>query len=160
MPAVTLTDDERESTTSVRLVYTEGAGRTTTGDPLAPQPGDGVARSTLSDGRHLDLTFQVRDDRRSDGTPVLGSTDGTLYNTTDPGLVQDTVRGTATFAGEEYTDTASDDVLIIDQPLNVSVAKDWTGGPISVPPTATPAELYPSTTVSIVGTNESAAKVD
>lgn len=160
MPAVTLTDDERESTTSVRLVYTEEAGRTTTGDPLAPQPGDGVARSTLSDGRHLDLTFQVRDDRRSDGTPVLGSTDGTLYNTTDPGLVQDTVRGTATFAGEEYTDTASDDVLIIDQPLNVSVAKDWTGGPISVPPTGTPAELYPSTTVSIVGTNESAAKVD
>ncbi|WP_313662613.1 DUF5979 domain-containing protein [Cellulosimicrobium cellulans] len=160
MPAVDLTTDEQASTTSVRLVYTESPDRGTS-DPLAPQPGDGVARSTLADGRHLDLTFEVRDYKRSDpSAPVLGSTNGTLYNTADPGLVNDTARATGTFDGTDYTDTDDDDVLIIDQPLNVTVAKDWTGGPISVPPTGTPAEFYPTTDVVVTATNASAAKVD
>ncbi|WP_265523596.1 DUF5979 domain-containing protein [Oerskovia flava] len=158
-PGYTLTADEQAAATSVRLTYTENPDRAVT-DPLAPQPGDGVARSTQADGRHLDLTFEVRDDKRSDGSPVLGSTQGTLYNTDDPGLVNDTARGTATFDGDEYTDVDDDDVLIIDQPLNVTVAKDWTGGPISVPPPGTPLEFYPTTTVTVAGTNASAAKVD
>ncbi|WP_278235606.1 DUF5979 domain-containing protein [Isoptericola sp. AK164] len=161
MPGVDLTDAEVESTVSVRVVYTESPSRSATpADPTEPAAGDGVARSTQADGRHLDLTFQVRDTKRSDGSPVLGSTNGTLYNTSDPGLVNDTARGTATFDGDEYTDVDDDDVLIIDQPLNVAVAKEWTGGPISVPPPGTPAQFYPSTTVSITGTNASNAKVD
>ncbi|MFC7876885.1 DUF5979 domain-containing protein [Isoptericola sp. NPDC057391] len=161
MPAVNLTAAEQESTTSVRIVYTESPSRSTTpDDPTEPAVGDGVARSTLSDGRHLNLTFQVRDYKRSDGEPVLGSTNGTLYNTDDPGLVNDTARGTGTFDGNDYTDTDDADVLIIDQPLNVTVNKDWTGGPISVPPPGTPTGFYPSTTVTITGTNASAAKVD
>jgi len=102
----------------------------------------------------------VRDDKRSDGSPALGSTNGTIYNTADPGLVNDTAQGTATFNGEEFTAVDDDNVLIIDQPLNVGVTKDWTGGPISVPPSETPSEFYPSTNVVITGTNESAAKVD
>ncbi|ACQ79028.1 conserved repeat domain protein [Beutenbergia cavernae DSM 12333] len=158
-PGYTLTADEQEAATSVRLTYTESPSRTTD-DPLAPQPGEGVARSTAADGRHLNLTFQVRDFKRSDGTPALGSTNGTIYNTDDPGLVNDTARGTATFDGEDFIADDDDNVLIIDQPLNVGVAKDWTGGPISVPPSDTPAEFYPSTDVVITGTNESAAKVD
>ncbi|WP_106269111.1 MULTISPECIES: DUF5979 domain-containing protein [Isoptericola] len=161
MPAVALTAAEQESTVSARVVYTESPSRSATpADPTAPAAGDGVARSTQADGRHLDLTFDVRDDKRSDGSPALGSTNGTIYNTTDPGLVNDTARGTATFDGDEYTDTDDDDVLIIDQPLNVTVAKDWTGGPISVPPPGTPTQFYPSTTVTITGTNASNAKVD
>ncbi|MFJ2297625.1 DUF5979 domain-containing protein [Oerskovia paurometabola] len=159
-PGYTLSPEEQASATSVRLTYEESPDRTTTGDPTAPQPGDGVARSTLADGRHLDLTFQVRDDKRSDpSAPVLGSTQGTLYNSTDPGIVLDTVRGTGTFDTTQYTDTDTADVLIIDQPLNVTVAKDWTGGPISVPPSDTPAQFYPTTDVTIAGTNASAAKV-
>lgn len=159
-PGYTLTADERTSATSVRLTYEESPDRTTTGDPTAPQPGDGVARSTLADGRHLNLTFQVRDVKRSDpAAPVLGSTHGTLYNTTDPGIVLDTVRATGTFDSNQYTDTDGADVLIIDQPLNVTVAKDWTGGPVSVPPSDTPAQFYPTTEVTIAGTNASAAKV-
>jgi uncharacterized repeat protein (TIGR01451 family) len=159
-PGYTLTAQEQASATSVRLTYTESPTRTT-GDATAPQPGDGVARSTFADGRHLNLTFEVRDERRSDGSPVLGSTNGTIYNLPDdPGMVRDTARGTATYEGEEFTNTDFDDVLIIDQPLNVSVDKTWDGGPISVPPEGTPAEFYPSTTVTVTGTNESAAKVD
>ncbi|GAA1988671.1 hypothetical protein GCM10009718_27800 [Isoptericola halotolerans] len=158
-PGYTLTEAEQESATSVRLTYVESPTRGT-GDPVAPQPGDGVARSTQSDGRHLDLTFQVRDTKRSDGSPALGTTNGTVYNAGDAGLVNDTARGTATLGESEYTDVDDDDVTIIDQPLNVAVAKDWTGGPISVPPAGTPAALYPSTTATITGTNTSAAKVD
>lgn len=160
-PGYTLTPQEQEDATSVRLTYTESPSRSATpSDPLAPAAGDGVARSTQADGRHLDLTFDVRDDKRSDGSPALGSTNGTLYNTDDPGLVNDVAEGTATFDGEEFTDADDDNVLIIDQPLNVTVTKDWTGGPISVPPPDTPAEFYPSTTVTVTGTNASNAKVD
>ncbi|MFD7307929.1 DUF5979 domain-containing protein [Promicromonospora sp. NPDC059942] len=159
-PGYTLTAGERAAATSVRLTYDESPSRTTGTDPTTPQPGDGVARSTQADGRHLQLTFEVRDERRGDGSPVLGSTNGTIYNTTDPGLVNDTVRADATFRGDVYTDTADADVLIIDEPINAGVTKTWTGGPISVPPSGTPAQFYPSTTVSITGTNESLARVD
>ncbi|MBM7818049.1 hypothetical protein JOE63_000526 [Cellulosimicrobium cellulans] len=160
-PGYTLSAAEQESATSVRLTYTESPSRSTNpADPLAPAAGDGVARSTQADGRHLDLTFKVRDYKRSDSSPALGSTNGTLYNTGDPGLVNDIAEGTATFDGEEFTDADDDDVLIIDQPLNVTVTKDWSGGPISVPPPGTPAEFYPSTTVTVTGTNASNAKVD
>ncbi|TDE98812.1 LPXTG cell wall anchor domain-containing protein [Occultella glacieicola] len=160
-PGYTLDPDlEQPNATAVRLTYSESENRGTD-DPLAPQPGDGVARSTQADGRHLNLTFEVRDYRRGAPTePVLGSTNGTIYNTDDPGLVNNTARATGTFEGVDYTDVDDDNVLIIDQPLNVTVAKDWTGGPISVPPPDTPADAYPSTTVTITGTNASAAKVD
>src|SRR5690606_29272215 len=159
MPAVPLTGPEQASTLSARVVYTESPSRGT-GDPLAPQPGDGVARSTMADGRHLNLTFEVRDAKRSDGSPALGSTNGTIYNTADPGLVLDTARATGTLDGTTYTDADGAEVLIIDQPLNVAVAKEWTGGPISVPPAETPHEFYPTTDVVVTGTNTSAAKVD
>ncbi|MFE5335020.1 DUF5979 domain-containing protein [Isoptericola sp. NPDC056573] len=162
MPEVLLTEVEQESTLSVRVVYTESSTRTDDpADPTTPAAGDGVARSTRADARHLNLTFQVRDYKRSDGDPVLGAVHGTQYNVPDePGLVNDTARGTATFDGDEYTDTDDADVLILDRPLNVSVAKDWDGGPISVPPAETPDEFYPSTTVTVTGTNESNAKVE
>lgn len=159
-PGYTLSAEERASATSVRLTYVESPTRTAGGDPTAPQPGEGVARSTLDDGRHLQLTFQVRDERRSTGEPVLGSTNGTIYNTADPGLVNNTVEAAATYQGETYTDRDADEVLIIDRPINVSVDKEWTGGPVSVPPADTPAQFYPSTDVVIRGTNESLARVD
>ncbi|KQR10544.1 DUF5979 domain-containing protein [Cellulomonas sp. Leaf334] len=158
-PGYTLSADESADATAARLTYVESPSRTTD-DVLAPQPGDGVARSTQADGRHVQLTFQIRDDRRSDGSPVLGSTNGTLYNTPDAGLVSDVAQGTATFDGEQYTDSDDATVLIIDQPINVGTDKTWTGGPISVPPEGTPAAFYPSTTVTVTGTNESLARVD
>ncbi|PFG44653.1 hypothetical protein ATJ88_3389 [Isoptericola jiangsuensis] len=158
-PGYTLTADEREQATSVRLTITESPDRTSS-SLLAPQPGDGVARSTLADGRYVDLTFEVRDTKRSDGSPALGSTNGTLYNTGEPGLVNDTVEEVGTYDGQDYTDVGGDDVLIIDQPLNVAVSKDWDDGPISVPPLGTPLDAYPTTVARITGTNASNAKVD
>ncbi|GEK20816.1 DUF5979 domain-containing protein [Cellulomonas xylanilytica] len=158
-PGYTLSADESADATSARLTYSESPSRTTD-DLLTPQPGDGVARSTLADGRHVQLTFQIRDDRRSDGSPVLGSTNGTIYNTTDAGLVNDVAQGTATFEGDDYVDSDDATVLIIDQPINVGIDKTWTGGPISVPPPGTPAAFYPTTVVTVTGTNESLARVD
>ncbi|HWJ85107.1 MAG TPA: DUF5979 domain-containing protein, partial [Cellulomonas sp.] len=160
-PGYTLSPDEQRDATAVRLVYVESPSRVVTADPTAPQPGDGVARSTQTSGRHIELTFKVRDYKRSDPTaPVLGTTHGTMYNSDDAGEVHDEASGTATFEGDDYTDTDGDDVLILDRPLNVSVTKDWTGGPLSVPPDGTPAEFYPSTNVVINGTNASGAKVE
>nr|WP_225224318.1 DUF5979 domain-containing protein [Cellulomonas sp. JH27-2] len=166
-PGYTLTAAEQADATSVRLTYTESPNRAANpSDPTVPAAGDGVARSTQADGRHLDLTFQLRDDRRSDGSAVLGSTNGTIYNNDgDPGLVTDTARGTATFTrpdgtSVERTDTDADDVLIIDEPINVEITKEWTGGPLSVPPEGTPLSAYPSTHAILTATNNSVARVD
>ncbi|MFB7796893.1 DUF5979 domain-containing protein [Isoptericola sp. NPDC056134] len=166
-PGYTLTADEQESATSVRLTYTESPSRAQfPADPTVPAQGDGVARSTQADGRHLDLTFQLRDDRRSGG-PALGRDQGEIYNNPDdPGLVTNTARGTATFnppdGGDPVTrtDTDADDVLIIDEPINVGIDKEWTGGPLSVPPEGTPYEDFPTTNVTITGSNNSVARVD
>ncbi|MBD5786099.1 hypothetical protein IF650_07890 [Cellulosimicrobium terreum] len=166
-PGYTLTADEQEDATSVRLTYTESPTRAAfPADPTQPAAGSGVARSTQVDGRHLDLTFQLRDDRRSGG-PALGRDQGEIYNNPDdPGLVTDTARGTATFnppdGGDpvERTDTDADDVLIIDEPINVGIDKEWTGGPLSVPPEGTPYEDFPTTVVTITGSNNSVARVD
>ncbi|MEN5074621.1 DUF5979 domain-containing protein [Isoptericola cucumis] len=160
-PGYTLTADEQENATSARLTYTESPSRAEfPTDPTVPAAGSGVARSTQADGRHLDLTFQLRDDRRSGG-PALGEQQGEIYNNPDdPGLVTDTARGTATFQGTERTDTDDDDVLILDEPINVGITKDWTGGPLSVPPEGTPYEDFPSTVATITGSNNSVARVD
>ncbi|WP_454044732.1 DUF5979 domain-containing protein [Cellulosimicrobium sp. Marseille-Q8652] len=160
-PGYTLTADEQESATSARLTYTESPGRAAfPSDPTVPAAGSGVARSTQADGRHLDLTFQLRDDRRSGG-PALGEQQGEIYNNPDdPGLVTDTARGTATFQGTDRTDTDDDDVLVLDQPINVGITKDWTGGPLSVPPEGTPYEDFPTTVATITASNSSVARVD
>ncbi|OLT53179.1 DUF5979 domain-containing protein [Cellulosimicrobium sp. CUA-896] len=166
-PGYTLTPDEQEDATSVRLTYTESPTREQfPADPTQPAAGSGVARSTQADGRHLDLTFRLRDDRRSGG-PALGRDQGEIYNNPDdPGLVTDTARGTATFnppgggAPVVRTDTDADDVLVVDEPVNVGIDKEWTGGPLSVPPEGTPYADFPSTTVTITGSNSSVARVD
>ncbi|GAA1673156.1 hypothetical protein GCM10009830_19300 [Glycomyces endophyticus] len=162
-PGYTLTADEQASTTSVRLVYVESptrADRIGT-DPTLPQVGDGVSRSSGND-RTVRLTFRIRDevrDPQTDPDPVLGSRE---YNVAgSPGLVHDTARATGSTGGTQVvTDTGADDVLIIDVPLNVGVTKDWTGGPLGIPPTGTDPADYPSGRVSITAVNRTAAMVD
>lgn len=162
MDAVPLTAEEQSSTISARVIYTESPTRPdTSDDPTAPIKGDGVARSVQDDGRHLDLTFQVRDYKRSNtDEPVLGATRGTMYNTDDAGVVNNTARATATYRDRTYTDSDGDTAEILDEPLNVGVRKDWSGGPLSVPPDGTPHEYYPTTEATITGTNESGSKID
>ncbi|GGI10725.1 DUF5979 domain-containing protein [Isoptericola cucumis] len=162
-PGYTLTAEEQASATSVRLTYTESPSRAENPtDPTAPVPGDGVARSTQETGRHLDLTWQVRDYKRSDPSQaVLGNTSGVEYNIPgDAGVVNNTVRGTATIDGEDFVEEDADEATILDVPLNVTVDKEWAGGPVSVPPDGTPPQFYPSTIATITGTNNSAAKVE
>lgn len=161
-PGLTLTVAERSTTTSVRLTYVESPTRAERieGDPTAPQVGSGVARSIGND-RDLLLTFAVRDTRRSDSAPALGSTVGTIYNLGTPGDVLDTASATGfDDGGQVVRDEDSDVVTILDVPLNVDITKSWTGGPLGIPPEGTAPEAYPSGRVSITATNATAARVD
>ncbi|MFG3340498.1 DUF5979 domain-containing protein [Glycomyces sp. NPDC048151] len=162
-PGLTLTDAEQESTTGVRLVFVESptrADRIGT-DPTLPQVGSGVSRSS-GDDRLVTLTFAVRDevrDPQSTPDPALGSRE---YNVAgSPGDVLDTARATGYQDGTQVaTDADSDDVTIIDVPLNTEVTKEWTGGPLGLPPAGTDPDDYPSGRITIEGTNNTAAKVD
>ncbi|MFK4730775.1 DUF5979 domain-containing protein [Agromyces mediolanus] len=161
-PGYRLSDAERASTTGVRLVFEEyPAPREAADAPIdAPLPGTGVARSSGND-RPLDLVFELRDLARvpsSDPDPVLGTR---LYNTATPGDVDNTASATG-YADDEQVvrDTAADLISIIDRPLNTTVTKGWSGGPIGIPPAGTAPEDYPSGRVTIIGTNATVAQVD
>ena len=162
-PGVTLTQAEQDTTTGVRLVFVESPTRADRigDDPTLPQVGEGVSRSSGSD-RTVTLTFELRDtarDPQSTPDPVLGTRE---YNVDgSPGLVDDTARATGYTDGAQVaTDVDNDQVTIVDVPLNVDIAKDWTGGPLGIPPAGTDPDAYPSGRVSITATNATAAKVD
>jgi uncharacterized repeat protein (TIGR01451 family) len=162
-PGVALTAAERASTIGVRLVFIESPTRaaSSVGDPTAPPVGSGVTRSIGND-RGIVLTFQLRDDVRDPVTmpdPVVGTR---LYNTGEAGAVLNTARatGTSTIDGSTVTDTADDTIRILDVPLNVTVSKQWTGGPLGIPQPGTDPSIYPSGRVGITATNATAANVD
>lgn len=161
-PGYALSSAERATTTGVRLVFEEyDAAREAADAPVdAPLPGSGVARSIGND-RAIDLVFQLRDLVRvptTDPDPVLGTR---VYNTATPGDVDNTASATGyTDETQVVRDEASDLISIIDRPLNTSVTKGWTGGPLGIPPAGTPRAEYPSGRVTIIGTNETVAQVD
>ena len=78
------------------------------------------------------LTWQVRDTRRSDGTPVLGDE---LYNLTTEGVVHNTANATGYPAdgSTPLSDDAADDVVIVDVPLTTTTDKNWANGPLAAP---------------------------
>lgn len=168
-PGYTLTASESANAIGVRLVFIESPTRAlrTGSNPAAPEVGDGVAAST-DKSRELDLVFALRDTRRSDpSAAVLGTTAGTVYNVADePGVVNNGAR----LDGRDATDvvtqtsTSSDDIQIIDEPVNVTVSKSWgdgaAGNELGVPPTGTDAAFYPTAAVSITATNTALAAVD
>ncbi|HEY4269279.1 MAG TPA: DUF5979 domain-containing protein [Galbitalea sp.] len=168
-PGYTLSATESANAIGVRLVYVESPTRAlrTGGNPSAPEVGDGVAAST-DKSRELDLVFALRDTRRSDpSAAVLGTTAGTVYNVADePGVVNNGAR----LDGRDATDvvtqtsTSSDDIQIMDQPVNVTVSKSWgdgaAGNQLGVPPTGTDPAFYPTATVAITATNTSLGAVD
>lgn len=164
-PGYTLTAAESAAATGVRLVFEESPTRSTLAltDPDAPPVGSGVAPSVALD-RQFDLTFEVRDQRRSDpSVAVLGTTRQAIYNVIGE---FGTVRNTARVDGRDGTDavvftqTASDDILILDSPLTVSVSKTWVDGPLGTPPVGTPQSLYPRARMTIDATNESVIAVN
>jgi len=164
-PGVTLTPAERASTLGVRITVVESPTRATTalGDPLAPQPGTGVASSMAND-RELQLRFQLRDLRRSIPTePVLGVANGTVYNTGTAGEVLNDA-GLYGYAlpvgGAPVADSQDDDVItILDATYNVQTTKTWAGGPMAVPPLPpeVPYSSWPTGRVSLTASNDSGA---
>ena len=164
-PGYTLTAPERAAATGVRLVFEESPTRAAlvVTDENAPPVGTGVAPSVTLD-RELELTFEVRDVRRSDPTvAVLGTTREALYNVVGE---FGTVRNTARVDGRDvietvvFTQTASDDILILDSPLTVSISKTWVDGPLGTPPVGTPQALYPRARMTIDAVNESVIAVN
>ncbi|KAF2412983.1 hypothetical protein B1729_12100 [Microbacterium sp. B35-04] len=159
-PGVTLTAAERAAAIGVRLIFEESPDRAaaSVGDPTAPPVGSGVARSFTND-RPVTLTWQVRDTRRSDGTPVLGDE---LYNMPTPGVVRNTASATGyPFDSGSLTASDEDDVVIVDVPLTTTTDKNWAGGPIAAPTDPTiPASQFPLSRVTVTTRNTTPAKVD
>lgn len=161
-PGLTLTSSAQQSTLAVRLVFVESPERATVaaGDPAAPQVGSGVARSFGND-RPITITWQVRDAKRSDGTPALGSE---LYNIPgQAGVARNTVNATGyPQTGVPIGANDQDDVVIIDVPLTTTTSKQWSGGPVAVPAAGSglPATSYPLTDMSVTTRNTTPARVD
>lgn len=160
-PGMALTADERASTTGVRLTFVEyAAGRTGDDVPVtAPPVGSGVARS-FSNDRPVTLTWQVRDTRRTDGTPVLGDE---AYNLAANGVVRNTVNasGFPADGSEPLSADDQDDVIIIDVPLTTTTDKNWAGGPLAAPTDPSiPAGQFPLSRITVTTRNTTPAKVD
>ncbi|ANJ28317.1 hypothetical protein ATC03_18010 [Agromyces aureus] len=159
-PGVTLTGAEQQSTLGVQLVFAESRDRAeaSEGDLDAPPVGSGVARSFGND-RQVQLVWQVRDEKRSDGAPVLGDE---LYNLTDPGVVHNTVNVTGHLAdgGTPLSSNDQDDVVIVDVPITTTTDKNWQGGPLSVPEIGIPASQYPLSRITVTTRNTTPARVD
>ncbi len=156
-PGYTLSPAQRADAVGVRLEFEESPTRSSRiTSPLDPPVGSGVARS--DDFRPIDLTFEIRDAKRSDGTAVTARAD---YNAGSTGLVQNTVRVDGWIDPSTVHSTVEGDTITIqDVPLNVSVTKAWDQTTLGLPPVGTDLDRYPLATATIVATNETAARVD
>lgn len=163
----TLTAAEQDSTIGLRITLEETAADTAARqaarvdgpafDPFAPLPNSGVGSGTTD--RRFDLTWQVRDTKRSD--PATFVTADELYNTADEAIVDNSalVTGVPTAGGPDATDTDADTIQILDPVPAVVVDKTVTPTQdVYTPPTGTPADEYPTVTWSITGNNASTAR--
>lgn len=158
-PGYTLTPSERESTLGVRIGFIESPTRASRAtSPNDPIVGSGVAASGIV--RPIDLTYQLRQDRRSDpAQAVLGTTSGITYNSGEVGVVLNTVRLDATDPDASFSSTDGATITILDTPLNVSLTKSFDQSDLGIPPADTDAELYPLVTGTLTATNTTAAKI-
>ncbi|TYL49851.1 hypothetical protein FXB39_11185 [Nocardioides sp. BGMRC 2183] len=161
----TLTTAQRTTTIGVRLTFAETAADTTARqqaqqvgsafDPYAPAPGTGVGSG--GSNRANVLTWELRDQKRSDGSWVV---EEELFNTDDEGLVDNTTRltGTPVGGGTDVTTTDNDTIQILDPDPGVEVTKSVTPTrDVHTPPAGSPAAAYPTATWTIVASNSSTA---
>ncbi|KQX07766.1 MULTISPECIES: DUF5979 domain-containing protein [unclassified Leifsonia] len=153
-PGYTLSDAERASTLGVRISYAEGSNRSGAG---APALGSGVAASFGKD-RGLDLTFQIRQVKRSDDGPVVGILHDDTYNTGAAGVVNNTVNLTG-IGPVPVSQGDGAAITILDTTVNVSVTKAFDQTELPVPPAGTPADEFPLVTSTITATNETESKI-
>ncbi|MDF1602871.1 DUF5979 domain-containing protein [Nocardioides sp. YIM 152315] len=156
----TLTEDQQDDAIGVRITYVESPTRASRIDsPEDPQVGTGVARSS-GDDRPLDLTFQLRQQLRSDpDQAVLGELHDYTYNTGEPGLVDNVASGTLNNGGDSYTATDDAQIQILDSPVDVETTKEFDQAQLPVPPAGTEQSDYPLLTADLTATNASVAKV-
>jgi len=152
-----LSDAERADTTGFRIALSPNtAARQAASDPFVDAIGDGVGSGRSL--RSFVLTWQIRDQKRSDGGWV---TESDLYNTADEGLVDNTARidGAPLAGGAVVSDTDDDTILITNPGPGVAVTKTATPGtPLYVPVEGTPASAYPTAQFTLEARNDSVSK--
>lgn len=144
----TLTSAQQLDTLGVRVTLTERTA------------GAGVGASY--DRRPFDLDFRVRDVLRSNPTQyVLGDFHPYTYNTSNAGLVNNTVNARAVNPSIDFDRQSgdSDVIQIIDSPINVGLTKTFDQDVLGKPADGTPAEDYPLISAAITATNNSATRV-
>ncbi|MET0812316.1 MAG: hypothetical protein ABWY03_04625, partial [Microbacterium sp.] len=161
-PGVTLTAAEQASTLGVRIVFVESPQRAaaSVGNLDAPPVGSGVARSFAND-RPITLTWRVRDERRSDGAAALGDIEYNLDG--QNGVARNTANATGFPAtGPNLSADDQDDVVIVDVPITTTTDKNWSGGPVAVPPpdSGILPTAYPLTRMTVTTRNTTPARVD
>ncbi|MET4159993.1 DUF5979 domain-containing protein [Agromyces sp. PvR057] len=151
-PGYTLSDAEQESTLGVRLTYVEGSNRGGAG----PAAGSGVAASYDFE-RNLDLTFQLRQEKRSGG-PVVGTLHDEPYNSGQNGVVTNTARAEGV-GPQPVTHDDSDDITILDTVINTSVSKSFDQDSLPIPPDSADQADYPLVSATMTAVNQTEANV-
>ncbi|MFK4836538.1 DUF5979 domain-containing protein [Microbacterium sp. ZW T2_14] len=145
-----LTTEQAAAALAVRVVLTEKTA--------------GAGVGTSYDRRPFDLDFRVRDTLRSDPAQwVLGDLHSYGYNTGEAGLVDNTAsaHGVNETTGVDSVDVDGDTILIVDEPINATLTKDFDQTQLGLPDPALnvdPAE-YPLISGTLVATNTSEARV-
>ncbi|MER7604460.1 DUF5979 domain-containing protein [Nocardioides sp. NPDC127503] len=161
-PGYELSAASQQDTIAFRLVFEESPTRADRigGDPTAPPVGSGVARSSGND-RDIHPVFRIRDDLRSDpDVPVVSDA---VYNVAgEPSEVRNTARASVIVDGSVYVDQdASDTITISPVPVTVTMDKEWSGGPLDVPPADTTfPDDWPTARMSLDAANTTPRQVD
>ncbi|MEZ5110231.1 MAG: hypothetical protein R2732_01840 [Microbacteriaceae bacterium] len=144
----TLSAQEQQSALGVRITFTEGTA------------GEGVGSSY--ERRPVNLVFELRDKPRSDASGwVLGNLHGQTYNMTEPAWVNNTAsaRGVNTATGVDVTSGASDDIQIVDSPINVSMTKTFDQDELGLPHAGVTQADFPLISSTLTAKNDSATRV-
>lgn len=155
-----LTDAERADATGFRIALSPNdqarADAAAAGDPWVTAIGDGVGSSSTV--RTFDLTWQIRDQKRSDGAWVI---DGITYNTADKGVVENTVRidGDPLGGGAPVSDSDAHTIIITNPGPDVAVRKSVTPTtPLHVPREGSDPSTFPTARFTLEARNESVAR--
>ncbi|RWZ68291.1 DUF11 domain-containing protein [Labedella populi] len=156
-----LSASERAATTGVRItVVPNDAARESSSDPLAPPVGSGVATSTATGVRPLDLVWTLRNVVRVEDAAGRWVTSEHGYNDEDPATVWNSMSVGGVQGGSPVEPrTARDSLTIIDQAPLVSVRKSSNTTMIPVPFAGDVAPSdYPTLDFTITATNDSSAR--
>ena len=145
-----LSDEQSAAALAVRVVLTERTA--------------GAGVGTSYDRRPFDLDFRLRDTLRSDPEQwVLGNFHDYTYNTDSPGLVNNTAsaHGVNEATGVDSTDVDADTILIVDEPINATLTKEFDQSVLGLPDPSLDVDPvdYPLISGKLVATNTSSARV-